>query len=58
MNGRIILTILGKGQRFPGIGPLPTFWSLLVHLGTAKVPMGVLFSSLIYYSEHILILKV
>ena len=29
MNGRIIPNILGKGWRFPGIGLLPTFWSLL-----------------------------
>ena len=26
MSGRIIPTILGKGWRFPGIGPLPTFF--------------------------------
>ena len=26
--GRIIPTILGKGRRFTGIGPLPTFWPL------------------------------
>ena len=27
MSGRIIPILLGKGQRFPGIGPLPTPWS-------------------------------
>ena len=27
MSGRIIPTIFGKGQRFPGYGPLPTPWS-------------------------------
>ena len=25
MSGRIIPVVWGKGQRFPGIGPLPTF---------------------------------
>ena len=38
MSGRIIQTILGKGQRFPGIGPPATFWSLMV--GTLMVPVG------------------
>ena len=27
MSGMIIPAILGKGQRFPGFGPLPTPWS-------------------------------
>ena len=26
MSGRIILTIFGRGWRFPGVGPLITFW--------------------------------
>ena len=43
MSGKIILTILGKGWQFPGIGPLPPFWSLMVSLGTFKVPVGVSF---------------
>lgn len=34
MSGRVIPTILEKGWRFPGIGPLPTFWSLMVDLET------------------------
>ena len=37
MNGRIILTILGKGWGFPGIGPLPTFWPFMVSLRTVMV---------------------
>ena len=28
--------IWGKGWRLPGIRPLPTFWSLMVSLGTVK----------------------
>ena len=28
MSGRIILSVLEKGWRFPGVGPLPTPWSL------------------------------
>ena len=32
MSGRIIPTVLGKGRRFPGIGPPPTFWSFMVTL--------------------------
>ena len=36
-------SILGKGGRFPGIGPLPPFWSLMVSLGTFKVTVGVSF---------------
>ena len=30
MSGRIIPTILGEGQGFPGIGLLCTFWSFMV----------------------------
>ena len=43
MNGRIIPTILGKGHGFPEIGPPPTFWPFMVHLGTITVPMCVSF---------------
>ena len=32
MSGRVIPTILGKWWRFPGIGPPPTSWSLMVGL--------------------------
>ena len=44
MSGGIIPTIWGKGQGFPGIGPLPTFWPFMVGLETVMVPVGVLFS--------------
>ena len=53
MSGRIILIILGKGQRFPGIGPLPTFWPFTVSLRTVIVLVGVSVSMLMYYNEHI-----
>ena len=43
MSERIILTIWGERQRSPGTGPLPTFWSLMVNLVTASVPLGVSF---------------
>ena len=50
MNGGIIPNILGKGWRFPGIGPLPTFWSLLGlelfwHLRVCLLACSVQFSS-------------
>ena len=51
MSGSIIPTILGKGQKFPGIGLPPTFWSLMVGLGTIVVPMSVSFS-LLMGSQH------
>ena len=41
MRGRVILTILGKGQRFPGIGPPLTFWPFMVSLGRVMSPVGV-----------------
>ena len=34
ISGKIILIILGKGQRFLGIGPLPTLWLFRVSLRT------------------------
>ena len=49
----VIPTILGKGQRFPGAGPLPPFCSLIVGLGTVRALVGVCFSLLVCYSEHI-----
>ena len=58
MTRRIISTILGKGQRFPGIEPLPTFWPFMVNIRTLMVPMGESFIMLIYYKECILKLKV
>ena len=48
MSGRIILTVLGKGWGFPGIGPLPTFWPLMVGLGTVTALAGVSLSIMCY----------
>jgi len=47
MSGRVIPTILGKGRGFPGVGPRPTFCSLMVNLGTVMAPLGVSFHLLI-----------
>ena len=58
MSGRIIPTIWGKGWGFPGIGPTPTFRSLIVSLITVMVLVGVSFSMLMYYNEHIMKPKV
>ena len=58
MSGRIIPTILRKGQRCPGIGALSTFWFLMVGLGTVMMSVGVLFSLLLCSSESIRRLKV
>ena len=44
MNGRIISTVLGKGQTVPGIGEPPTFWPFMVGLRTVMAPVGVPFS--------------
>ena len=44
MSGRIIPTILEKGQGFPRIGPPPTFWPFMVGLRTVIVPVCVPFS--------------
>ena len=56
MSGRISPTILGEGEIVPGIGLPPTFWSLMVSLGTVMATL--LFSLLMCYSEHILRIKV
>ena len=58
MSGRIIPTILRKGWGFPEIGPLPTFLPFTVSLRTVMALVGVSFSMLRYYSEHIMRLKV
>ena len=58
MSGKIIPVILGKGQGIPGIGPPPTFWPFIVGFRTVMAPVGVSFSLLMCYSEHILRLKV
>ena len=47
MSGRIIPTIFGKGRGFSGVGPRPTFCSLMVNLGTVMEPLGVSFHLLI-----------
>ena len=44
MSGRIIPTILEKGQGFPGIGLSPTSWPFMVSVGTVMAPEGVSFS--------------
>lgn len=42
INGRVIPTIWsGRGMRFPGIGPMPTFWSWMISLGTGIVLVDV-----------------
>ena len=51
MSGRIIPTIGGKG--FLGIGPPPTFWSLIVGPETVMVLVGVSCSLLICCCEYI-----
>jgi len=58
MSRRIIPVIWGKGWRFPGIGPLPTFWPFMVDLRTVMVLVRVPFSMLVYYNEHVMRLKV
>ena len=46
MSGRIIPTILEKGQRFPETGPPPpTFWPFMVGLGTVMARVGASFST-------------
>ena len=39
-GGRIISTIWGEGERFPGIGPLPTFWPFMGSLGICRGTYG------------------
>ena len=46
-----------KGQGFPRIGQLPTFWPLTVGLRTVMAPVGVSFCLLMYHEKHILRLK-
>ena len=58
MSRRIIPIIAGKGWRFPGIGPLPTFWHFMVSLRTVMVLVGVSFTMLMYYNECMMRLKV
>ena len=55
-SGKIILIILGKGQRFPAITIY--FLTSLVSLRTVMVLVGVLFSMLMYYNEYMIRLDV
>ena len=57
MSERIIPTVLGKQWRFPGIGPPPNFWSLIVGIGTVMVSLSVSFYLLRCYNECILRLQ-
>ena len=43
-RGRTSPTILGKGWKFPGIGPPPTFLPFIVSLGNVLVPLSMSFS--------------
>ena len=38
MSGGDYSSYLGEGVGFPGIGPLPAFWSLMISLETVMVP--------------------
>ena len=40
-----------KGRGCPGVGPWPTFWSLMFDLGTVTAPLSVPFSLLMCYNE-------
>ena len=57
MSGKIILIFSGKGWGFPGIGPPPTFWPLMVGLKLSWC-WWVWHLSLLSYDELILRLKV
>ena len=57
MSGRSISAILGKGQGFPGVGPIPTFGSL-VSLRAVMTPVGLSLSLLMCSSERVLRLTV
>lgn len=46
MNGRIIPIILRKEWVFSGIGPQPTFWTLMVSLRIVMALVGVSFNIL------------
>ena len=50
---RVLFQLFWGRGKIPGTGPLPTFWSLMVGLGTVLVPLGVSF-----YNEGILRIKV
>lgn len=50
--GGVFQLFWGKGWRFPGTGPPPTFWPLMVGLRTITVLLDVSFSLLMCYDEH------
>ena len=60
MSRRIIPVILENPRDwgFPGIGPLPIFWPFMVSFKTVMVLVDVSFRTLMYYSEHMMRLKV
>ena len=58
MSGKIIPTILRTGRRYSGIGLLLTFWPFMLGLRTVMALMGVPVSTLLYYNESIMRLKV
>lgn len=60
MSGRVIPIILENPRdwAFPGTGPLPTLWTFMVSLKTVTVLVAVSFRTLVYYSEHVMRLKV
>ena len=58
MSGRNILVLLGKGWGFPGIGTTTHFLTFMVRPWTVMAPVGMSFSLLMCYSEHIMKLKV
>lgn len=55
VSGRSVPAILRKQWGFLELGPLLTF---IVSLGNVMVPVGVSFSLLICYNQHIMRLKV
>ena len=48
-----LFQLLGRG-----VEPLPAFCPFMVHLGTAMAFVGVTFSMLVPYNEHVKSLKV
>ena len=57
MSGRIIPLSWGRGTDFQELGHCPLFWPFMFSLGTVITPVGVSFSMLMYYSEHIMRLR-
>ena len=51
IRGKIILTISGKGQGFPGIGPLPTLGPFMLALELLS-HWWACYLMLILYNEH------